>query len=136
VTATVLRTCSVSTSSLSIANYDPSVRIAATDHTGSTELTVVCKRGATSAIRIDGGSDTPGVVTSRVTISENDMLRHEASKNAGQSQGWSDSASAVLNRRRTKGIVPQSISVYSRISHNQPVGGGSDVETVTYTINF
>ena len=136
VTVKVLRTCSVSTSSFSIANYDPSVRIAATDHTGSTELTVVCKRGATSAITIDGGSNAPGVVTSRVTFSESDKLRYEAYKNSGQSQGWSDSASAVLYHRMTNGTAPQSISVYSRIPHNQPVGGGSDVETVTYTINF
>jgi len=136
VTATVLRTCSVSTSSLSIANYDPSVRIAATDHTGSTELTVVCKRGATSAIRIDGGSNTPGVVTARVTFGESDNLRREAYRNSGQSQVWSDSASAVLYHRMTDGIAPQSISVYGRIPHSQLVGGGSDVDTVTYSINF
>ena len=136
VTATVLRTCSVSTSSLSIGNYDPSVRIAATDHMGSTELTVVCKRGATSAITIGGGSNAPGVVTSRVTFSESDKLRYEAYKNSGQSQGWSDSASAVLYHRMTNGTAPQSISVYGPIPHSQLVGGGRDFETVTYTISF
>jgi len=134
VTATVLRTCSLSTNSLSIAKYEPSVRIAAKDHTGSSELTVVCKRGATVAITI--GPESPGVVTSRVTFCESDKLRHEAYKNSGLSQVWSDSASEAVYHRMTDGTAPQSISVYGRIPHSQLVGGGRDVDTVTYTINF
>jgi spore coat protein U domain-containing protein, fimbrial subunit CupE1/2/3/6 len=137
VTATVLRTCSVSTRSFSIGNYVPSVRIAATDPMGNTELTVICKRGATSAITIGGGSNGPGVVvTSRVTFSDRDKLRYGAYKSSGQSRIWSDSASAVLYSRITNGTAPQSISVYSHLPHSQPVGGSSDVDTVTYIINF
>ena len=103
---------------------------------GSTELTVVCKRGATSAITIGAESNAPGVVTSRVTFSESDKLRHEAYKNSALSQVWSDSASEVVYHRMTNGTAPQSISVYGRIPRNQLAGGGSDVDTVTYTINF
>jgi spore coat protein U-like protein len=136
VTARVLRTCSLSASSLSIANYDPSIRIAAADHTASTELTVVCKRGATSAITVGAGSNAPGVVTSRVTFSEGDKLRHEAYKNSGPSQLWSESASDVLYHSTTDGTAPQSISVYRRIPGSQLVGAGSYVDTVLYTINF
>jgi spore coat protein U-like protein len=136
VTARVLRTCSLSTSSFSVANYDPSVRVAATDQTAGIQLTVVCNRGATSPITIDGGSNAPGVVTSRVTISESDKLRHEAYKNSGQSQIWSDSASTVLYHRMTNGTAPQSISVYRHIPGSQIVGAESYVDTVLYTIDF
>lgn len=135
VTARVLRTCSLSTSSLSIGNYDPSVRIAATDHTGSTELTVVCKRGATSAITIGAESNAPGVVISRVTFSESDRLKQEARRSSGL-QVWSNSASDVLYHRMTDGTAPQSISVYGRIPRSRLVGEDSGVDTVTYTINF
>ncbi len=136
VTATVLRTCSLSTSSLSVANYDPSVRIAATDHTASTELTVVCKRGATSAMTIGAGSNASGVITSRVTFSEGGKLRHEAYKNSGPSQVWSESASDALLLGTTNRTALQSIRVYGPIPRSQLVGEGGYVDTVTYTINF
>jgi spore coat protein U domain-containing protein, fimbrial subunit CupE1/2/3/6 len=100
-------------------------------------LPQACKLGATSAITIGGGCNGPGVVVpSRVTFSDSDKLKYEAHKNSGQSRVWSDSASAVLYHRMTDGTAPQSIGVYGRIPHSQLVRGGSDVETVTYTINF
>lgn len=136
VTARVLRTCSLSTNSLSINDYDPWVRNAATDHTASTDLTVVCKRGATSAITVGAGSNALAGVNSRVTFRESDKPKYEADKNSGLNQLWSDSVSNVLYYGMTDGTAPQSISVYRRIPGSQFVEAGGYVDTVLYTINF
>jgi hypothetical protein len=134
VTARLLRTCSLSTNSLSINNYDLWVRNAATDHTASTELTVVCKRGATSVITVGAGSSARAVVTARVTFDESNKLKHEAHNNSGLPV-WSDAATDLFYHSITDGTALQSISVYRRIPGSEFVGALS-YDMVLYTINF
>ena len=136
VTATVLRTCRLSTSSVTLGNYDPSVRNATPNHRTSAELTVVCNRGSTSAVTVGAASNAPGTINFRLMFSEGNKLRYEPYKRSGLFQIGSSSASDLL-LGTTNEIAQQPNSVHGPVPPGQLVGDdGGHLDTVTYTINF
>jgi len=134
ISATVLGTCSISTTAVNFGTYDPVVANAATalDSTGS--VVVTCTKGAGTRIDLDLGAHTSG--TTRRMLGAPDFLTYELYQDSGRTLVWGSGVIAGQTITPALNTAPRTFTVFGRVAAGQNVGAASYTDTVVATINF
>lgn len=135
VSATVTNNCTVSTSALAFAPYDPVVANATANLDGSGAVTVACTKGAAPTIGLGTGSGASGN-TRRLSDGAGNYLTYDIYKDSGRSVSWSSSGGGVLTTTAATSKAARDFTVYGRVAGNQDVPAGSYSDTVVATVNF
>ncbi len=134
VSATVTNNCTISTSALSFAPYDPVVANASSDLEGTGRVTVACTKGATTTIGLGGGSNASGS-TRRLKDTSGNFLSYELYQDTGRTV-WGNASPSLLSPPAAVSKAPRDFTVYGRVAGNQDVPAGAYTDTVVATVNF
>jgi spore coat protein U-like protein len=140
VSASVLKTCSVSASNLAFGNYTPGAGAL----TATSSVSVLCTNGTTFTTALNGGTTTGGTVAQRLMAQSagTGTLQYNLYTTAAHSIVWGDgTGSSVTESGTGAGMASgnaQSLTVFGQLPDNAtnqaaPVAAYSDVITVTVT---
>jgi spore coat protein U-like protein len=142
VSATVLKTCSVTATNVAFGNYTPG----AGARTATSKVSVLCTKGTAATVALNGGSTVGGTVTQRLMAESggSGTLQYNLYTTAAHSTVWGDgTGSSVTQSLVGAGIaVAVKLTVYGQLpdsATNQaaPVTGAksayADAVTVTLT---
>jgi spore coat protein U-like protein len=135
VSATVTNNCTISTSPLSFASYDPVVANASANLDGTGRVTVACTKGAAPTIGLGTGSSASGSAR-RLADGSGNFLTYDLFQDSGRSVGWSNTGLGLLTTTAATSKAARDFTVYGRIAGNQDVPAGSYTDTVVATVNF
>ena len=111
VSATVVKSCILTTTPLAFGNYDPVDMHASSDLRARGNITVACAKDSTPSIAMGVGNNAPGIGTTRAMLSEGNKLSYEIYKDAGLTQVWTDRAGGLLSLGVVSSFQAQIISV-------------------------
>jgi len=138
VTASVASNCTISTTSIAFAAYDPIVANATTplDATGSVIIT--CTKGAATTIGLNAGLNGASATgTTRAMKSGTDYLSYEIYQDSGRTIVWGNSGAGLLTPAVAPDKNPRTFTTNGRVPAGQDVpAGASYTDTVTATVNF
>jgi spore coat protein U-like protein len=133
VSATVNNNCSIATSPVTFAVYDP---LSATDNdsTGGSVI-ITCTKNAVTTIGLNFGSNAGGVSPAKMSdgASTPSFLTYALYSNSGRSTLWSG---AVFDTGTAPSKAARPFTVYGRITAGQDVPAGTFTDTVLATVNF
>ena len=135
VNATVTNNCTISTSALSFAAYDPVVANASANLDGTGRVTVACTKGAAPTIGLGTGSSASGSAR-RLADGTGNFLTYDLYQDSSRSVAWSNSGAGMLTTTAATSKAARDFTVYGRIGGNQDVPAGSYTDTVVATVNF
>ena len=135
VSASVSNNCTVSTSALTFAAYDPVVANASANLDGTGRVTVACTKGAAPTIALGNGSNASGS-TRRLGDGGGNFLTYDLYQDSGRSVPWAASGSGILTPAAATSKVARDFTVYGRVAGNQDVPAGSYADSVLATVNF
>lgn len=140
VTANVIKSCSVSASSLNFSNYDVT---ASTDDTATTTVSVICTSGAAFAVGLDKGSNG-SITTRKMKDGSGNLLAY--SLYTGATSGSGCGGSTLFGDGTTGSTVAgtgagpsstQTVTVYGCIPAGQnAVAANGYTDTITVTVNY
>lgn len=135
VSATVSNNCTVSTSALAFAPYDPVVNNATANLDGTGTVTVACTKGAAPTIGLGTGSSASGSQR-RLSDGAGNYLLYDMFKDSGRSTSWTGSGGGMLTTTAATSKTARDFTVYGRVAANQDVPAGSYSDTIVATVNF
>jgi spore coat protein U-like protein len=130
VSALVINSCIVTAGALVFGNYDPTAS-GNLDQNGT--FTLTCTPGASGTIGLDTGQNASG--STRRMIFGTDHLSYELFKETGRTNVWGNSGGAT-QAFSSSSLLPQTFTVYGRVSPGQAVGAGAYLDTVAITVTF
>lgn len=132
VSATVLKSCAVSTTALAFGEYTPS-NGTASDATST--ISVTCTNGTTYEIALDAGAGSGATVSSRKMTYLTNTLTYELFRDSARLLTWGDTT--LINTVVGVGDgEAASHTVYGRIAAGQYEVAGSYSDTVTVTVTY
>jgi spore coat protein U domain-containing protein, fimbrial subunit CupE1/2/3/6 len=134
-TATVVRSCSLSTTPLGSGNNDPIVTNANVDLTVGANISVACTRGSISSLAIAYGRHASRPVILHATTSGAAKL-YAIPKDSALTQVRAAPGSSILSLGTIPMMRDHTLPVHLRIPAGQNVSPGSDKNTVIVTVNF
>jgi spore coat protein U-like protein len=145
VTASVLKTCSVSATNLAFGNYTPGGGAL----TSTSTVSVLCTNGTTFTTALNGGSTTGGTVAQRLMAETagSGTLQYNLYTTAAHSTVWGDGTGSSVTLAGTgTGMAPAdavSQTVYGQLPDNAtnqaaPVTGATTAysDTITVTVTY
>jgi len=135
VSATVTNNCTISTSALTFAPYDPVVANASNNLDGTGRVTVAYTKGAAPTIGLGNGSSASGSAR-RLFDGTSNYLSYELYQDSGHSLSWANSGLGLMTTTAATSKVARDFTVYGRIAGNQDVPAGSYADTIVATVNF
>jgi len=132
VTATVLTTCSVSSTDLGFGNYD-ALAAQALDTTST--VSVQCTLSTGYSVGLNAGIGSGATVTTRkMTSTDSATLDYSLYQDNGRSVVWGESGAAAVTGTGTGAQVDH--TVYGRIPTGQYVSPDTYSDTITVTVTF
>lgn len=135
VTASVSKTCTLTTTAVAFGTYDPA---AGTDTTATGAVTVTCTSGTGYTVALDAGAN-PGTAgdtdTRRMKANTSDYLPYLLYQDAAHTTPWGNSGGEILTGQIGDGSA-QTIDVHGVVLKNQYVAAGSYVDTVIVTVTY
>jgi spore coat protein U-like protein len=137
VSATVLKTCSVSATALSFGNYTP----AAGTITGASTVNVLCTKTTPFTVALNGGTTAGGAVAQRLMTNGTDTLQYNLYTANNYQTVWGDATgSSVTQAGAGLGLgtaVP--FTVYGQLpdnATNQTASPGAYTDTITVSVAY
>jgi spore coat protein U-like protein len=134
VSATVARNCSITTTAVAFATYDPVVANATAPLDGTGSVVVTCTKGAGTRIDLGLGANVAG--TTRRMAGGTDFLTYQLYQNTGRTTVWGSGAAAGLIIPVAPSRAARTFTVFGRVPAGQDVGAASYSDSVVATINF
>ncbi|RRA50256.1 spore coat U domain-containing protein [Acidipila sp. EB88] len=132
VSATVVATCSISTTSLAFGNYTGAAL------PGSALLTALCSNGSTYNIGLSAGTSTNATVTTRgmfVSGTPAVVLNYALYSNSARTTNWGSTVGTDTVSGTGNG-ASQSLTVYGNIPAGQFIAAGSYTDSIVATITY
>ena len=138
VSAAVVASCTISTTTLAFGNYDPIVANATSPLDVNGSVTITCTKGSTATIGLDAGQHAANAVgtTRAMTVAGPDYLSYELYQDTGRTTVWGNSGVALFTPAAAPNKNPRSFSIYGRIPAGQGSTIGNYTDTVVATVNF
>jgi len=138
VTASVVASCSISTTTLAFGNYDPIVTNASTPLDVNGSVTITCTKGATTTIGLDPGQNAANATgtTRAMATAGPDYLSYELYQDTNHSTLWGNSGAGLYTPAVAPNKNPRTFTIYGRIPPAQASTIGSYTDTVVATVNF
>jgi spore coat protein U domain-containing protein, fimbrial subunit CupE1/2/3/6 len=134
VLTTVVKRCTITTTDVTFAPYDPVVANNATPLDGAGAVTVTCTQGTIATIALDPGSNAQG--TTRRMAGGAQFLSYELYKDAGRSTTWGATGAAAMTLPAAPSLTPRTFPVYGRVPPAQDVASGAYLDRALATVNF
>ncbi len=132
VTATVVDSCSLSTSTLAFGTYDPA---SGTDTDATTTIDASCTTGTTFDIALDGGSSAN--ISARTMSDGTNSLGYQIYTDTLRTTIWGDGTTGSTAAGTGLGpLTPVTLTAYGRITAGQNVPAGAYSDTVNVTLTF
>lgn len=132
VTATVVDSCSLSTSTLAFGNYDPA---SGTDTDATTTIDASCTTGTTFDIALDGGSSAD--INARTMSDGTNTLGYQIYTDTLRSTIWGDGTTGSTAGGTGLGpLTAVTLTAHGRIVAGQNVPPGAYSDTVNVTLTF
>lgn len=132
VSATVVKVCNVSTTSLAFGSY---LATSASANTASATISVTCTNGTGYEVALDAGSGSGATTSTRRMTNSGDTLAYQLFRDASYSLNWgATSGGDVLSSSGSGALVTH--TVYGRIATGQFRTAGSYSDTVTITVTY
>ena len=139
VTASVVATCTISTTNLAFGNYDPITTNATTPLSGNGSVTVTCTKGATTSIDLSPGANSANAsgTTRAMATAGPDYLSYELYQDSGFTTVWGvGNPGNAFVPPVAPSKVARAFTIYGRIPAGQGSTVGTYTDTVTATVNF
>jgi spore coat protein U domain-containing protein, fimbrial subunit CupE1/2/3/6 len=141
VTATVVASCTISTTAIAFGNYDPVVANATTPVDANGTVTVACTAGAATTVGMSQGANPTGTSTAAAPLRQMasgavNRMRYDIFQDAARATVWADTGTAGAQAYNATTKNATVLSVYGRIPAGQDVSTGAYTDTVTATILF
>lgn len=133
VSATVVKSCSVSANPLAFGNYDPTA-VAALDAT--TTLSVLCTVGTSFTVGLSAGVGSGATVTTRQMTNGGNLLSYALYQTAARSTIWGNTPGTDTPAPVTAPATATTLTVYGRIPQSQNVTAGAYTDTITVSVNY
>ncbi len=134
VSATVNKTCTITTTAVAFGVYDPVVTNASTALDAAGTIVVTCTKGAGTRIDLGLGANAAGSV--RRMTGGGDFLTYELYTDSGRTTVWGSGAGAGNTIGAAPSKAARTVDVYGRVAAGQDVSAASYTDTVVATINF
>jgi spore coat protein U-like protein len=128
VSAQVTANCTIATTPLTFAGYDPVGTNATNNLDGQGKVTVACTKGHSANIGLGNGSNGR-----KLSDGNGNLLSYEMYSDSNRSAAWTSqgiSTGAAISK------TARDFTVYGRIPSNQDVPAGNYSDTVVATVNF
>jgi spore coat protein U-like protein len=136
VNAAVAANCSITTTPVTFATYDPIVtHILNPDDSTAGAVTIACTKNTTTNIGLGLGGNAL-VNQRRMKDATTNYLNFELYKDSARTQVWGNASPNWLTPVAAPDRTARSFTVYGRIPGTQDVPAGSYSETVVATVNF
>jgi spore coat protein U-like protein len=138
VSAAVVASCTISTTTLAFGNYDPIVTNASTALDVNGSVTITCTKGSTTTIGLDAGQNAAQAVgtTRAMQVAGPDYLSYELYQDAGRSTLWGNSGGSLFTPAAAPNKNPRTFTIYGRVPAGQSSTIGNYTDTVVATVNF
>ncbi|ABS24752.1 spore coat U domain-containing protein [Anaeromyxobacter sp. Fw109-5] len=123
VTATVVKKCKISATTIAFGNYDPATILSAEG-----TLTLKCTKGTLYSVALDGGS-----TGSRQMTQAAEVLDYELYSDAGHTAVWPSTAAAPSVAAAG---ADEALIIFAQVPADQYPAPGAYADTVTATINY
>lgn len=133
VTATVLKSCSVSATPLAFGTYNPT---SATPLDATTTLSVLCTVGTSFTVGLNAGTAAGATVTTRQMSNGANRLNYALFQQAGRTTNWGNTPGTDTPPATTAPVTPSALTVYGRVPAGQNVPAGDYTDTITVTVNY
>jgi len=136
VTATVVKSCSVTGNTLAFGSYGGANNATISQVDGSAAITVACSSGSPYTVALDNGIGSGATAAARKMtggIGGSDLLTYSLYTDTGRSNVWGGATTVA----GTGNGGTQTLTVYGRIPGSQLAASpGSYTDTVTITVAF
>jgi len=138
VTATVLKTCSATASTLAFGNYTPGAGAIS----GSTTVNVKCTNGTSFTVALDKGTTTGGSITQRLMANGANTLQYNLYKDAAFTTLFGDGTTGSTSAGTGSGVATAvSVTVYGQLpdnatNQNAVPSGTNYSDSITATITY
>jgi spore coat protein U-like protein len=138
VTATVIKSCTISTSPISFGNYDPTSTTAVSAQ-GSVSAT--CTKGTPVTVALDQGlnktSASTAAAPARQMVNGTSLLPYDIYTTSGSTTEWGNTtASEPANQTSISVKTPLVFNTYGSLPAGTDVPAGNYTDTVTATLVF
>jgi spore coat protein U-like protein len=137
VTATVLKTCSVSATTLAFGNYTPGAGAV----NGTSTVSVNCTKTTPYTVALNGGTTTGGTVAQRLMANGLNTLQYNLYTTVADTTVWGDGTgvSATLAGTGAGVATANNLTVFGNLPDNptnQAAVPGAYADTVTVTVTY
>jgi spore coat protein U-like protein len=129
VTATIVKDCTVSATTLAFGNYTGAVK------TSTSTVSVTCTSGTTYTVGLSAGLATGATVTTRKMQNGAALLNYGLFTNSGHTTNWGNTSGTNWVSGTGSGSA-QGITVYGQIPAAQYVTPGSYTDTITVSVTY
>ena len=133
VSVVISNNCTITTSAVTFAGYDP-LSATNTDSTGGS-VTITCTKGATANIGLDNGANNSSGQR-RMKDAATDYLNYFLFSDAGRTTAWGNATGSWFSAPAAPDKTARPYTVYGRITAGQDVPAGTYNDTVIATVNF
>jgi spore coat protein U-like protein len=134
ISATVNKTCTITTTAVAFGVYDPVVTHASAPLTATGSVVVTCTKGAGTRIDLDNGGNF--AAGARRMSGGGDFLTYELYQDSGYATVWGSGAGSGNTIGAAPSKAARTVTVYGRVPAGQDVSAASYADTVVATINF
>jgi len=137
VTATVLKTCSATSSALAFGSYTPGAGAL----TGSTAVNVKCTNGTAFTVALNAGTTTGGAITQRLMANGANTLQYNLFTTSAYTTVFGDGTGGSSTQGGTGSGLGSSVAVnvYGQLpdnTTNQNAVPGNYTDTITATVTY
>ena len=139
VSASVVASCTISSTTLAFGNYDPIVTNATTPLDVNGSVTITCTKGAATTIGLDAGQNglnAAGTTRAMATAGPADYLSYELYQDTTRATLWGNSGANLFTPPAAPSKSARTFPIYGRIPAAQGSTTGSYTDTVVATVNF
>jgi len=138
VSASVVASCTISSTTLAFGNYDPIVTNATTPLDVNGSVTITCTRGASTTIGLDLGQNAANATgtTRAMATAGPDYLSYELYQDTSHATLWGNSGGNLFTPAVAPSKNARTFTIYGRIPAAQGSTTGSYTDTVVATVNF
>jgi spore coat protein U-like protein len=137
VSATVLKTCSVSAAALAFGDYTPGSGASV----GSTTINVNCTKSTAYTVALNGGTTTGGTIAQRLLVNGTNTLQYNLYTSNTYATVFGDGTGTSVTQSGTGSGVStaNAVTVYGHIldnATNQTAVPGAYTDTITVTVTY
>jgi spore coat protein U-like protein len=136
VSATVLKTCTVSATPLSFGNYTPGAGALAV----STPISVRCTKSTPFTVALNAGTTSGGTITQRLMTNGTDSLQYNLYTTAALATVFGDGTTGATSAGTGTGLANAiAVTVFGNLpdnAANQSVSTGAYSDTINVTVTY